>query len=165
MIIPCRESRRSPSPNRLCGMSNRVDNNSLATLTEQYIAVWNEADQQARVKRIAELWTTEGTHVLVDPPQVIRETAAALNFPTPYMSVRGHRELDARITRAYEMFVGSGTFVFRSRGVAQRLAEGVVGIGWDMVAADGSVGGAGYDVLALDEDGRIHADHQYIGPA
>ncbi|WP_067827989.1 hypothetical protein [Nocardia inohanensis] len=147
-------------------MSNRLDEKALINLTEQYVALWNEADPQARRKRIAELWAAGGTQVLTDPPQEIRDAAAALNFPVPYLEVRGHDALDARVTRAYEMFIAPGEYVFQARGHATRLAENLVGLGWAMVAtADGSEGGAGYDVLVLDEDGRIRSDHQYIGPA
>lgn len=147
-------------------MSKPLDENALINLTEEYVALWNEADPQARRKRIAELWAAGGTQVLTDPPQEIRAAAAALNFPAPYLEVRGHDALDARVTRAYEMFIAPGEYVFRARGRAARLAGDLVGLGWLMVStADGSEGGAGYDVLALDADGRIRSDHQYIGPA
>ncbi|MEV6064947.1 hypothetical protein AB0L82_00200 [Nocardia sp. NPDC052001] len=147
-------------------MSNELNTAALTTLTEQYITLWNEADAAARTKLIAELWAEDGAQVLTDPPQEIREAAAAIAFPVPYLTVRGHRELDARVTRAYEMFIAPGEYTFQPLGVAQRLAGGLAGLGWAMVAtADGSIGGTGYDVLALDEDGRIRSDHQYIGPA
>ena len=31
-----------------------------------------------------------------------------------------------------------------------------------VTVADGTVAGSGYDVLALDDDGRIRLDHQHI---
>lgn len=35
-----------------------------------------------------------------------------------------------------------------------------------MVAvADGTVAGSGYDVIVLDDDGRILPDHQHIAPS
>ena len=44
-----------------------------------------------------------------------------------------------------------------------RLAPGLVGSAWNMVTiADGTVAGGGYDVLVLDDAGRIVLDHQYI---
>ncbi|GAB4583588.1 hypothetical protein [Nocardia sp. IFM 10818] len=147
-------------------MSIRLDDAALTALTEQYVALWNEADPQARRKRVAEVFADGGTQILTDPPEQIRESAAGLSFPIPYLQVRGHAELFGRATRAYEMFIAPGEYVFRARGRATRLAEGLVGIGWLMIAtADGSEGGAGYDVLALDADGRIRSSHQYIGPA
>ncbi|WP_067549095.1 hypothetical protein [Nocardia crassostreae] len=147
-------------------MNIRLDDIALAELTEQYVALWNEADPDIRGKRIADLFAVDGTQILTDPPEQIRDAATGLAFPIPYLQVRGHAELFGRATRAYEMFLASGEFVFGSRGGAIRLAEGLAGIGWDMVAtADGVVAATGYDVLALDADGRIRSSHQYIGPA
>ena len=46
------------------------------------------------------------------------------------------------------------------------LAPALVGLAWDMVTvADGTVAGSGYDVLVLDDDGRILLDHQHIDRA
>lgn len=147
-------------------MSNRLDDNALTHLTEQYIALWNEADPSLRRKRIEDLWAVGGTQVLTDPPQAIREAAEELAFPIPYLEVRGHDALEARVTRAYEMFLAPGEYVFAALAPAVRLAGELAGIGWAMVSvADGSYAATGYDVLALDANGRIRSDHQYIGPA
>lgn len=147
-------------------MSNELDENTLARLTEQYVALWNEADPALRRKRLEELWAVGGTQVLTDPPQAIREAAAEIAFPVPYLDVRGHDALEARVTRAYEMFLAPGEYVFSPLGSAVRLAGQLVGLGWAMESvADGSHAATGYDVLALDEDGRIRSDHQFIGPA
>lgn len=41
-----------------------------------------------------------------------------------------------------------------------------VGLGWQMVAvADGTVAGGGYDVMVLDDSGRILLNHQHIAPS
>ncbi|MFQ6330251.1 hypothetical protein ACLMAL_29525 [Nocardia sp. CWNU-33] len=147
-------------------MSKQFDENELATLTERYVAMWNESDAENRSKMIRELWAIDGVQVLVDPPQEIREAAAAIAFPIPAMEVRGHDALDRRVTRAYEMFVAAGEHIFAASGQATQLSVNLVGITWLMVSqADGSVVGGGYDVLALDEDGRIQSDHQHIGVA
>ena len=43
------------------------------------------------------------------------------------------------------------------------LAPALIGLGWEMVTvADGTVAGSGYDVMVLDDDGRILLDHQHI---
>lgn len=65
------------------------------------------------------------------------------------------------------MFVELGEYTFKGAGDAVLLAPGVIGnligLGWDMVAvADGTVAGSGYDVMVLDDDGRILLDHQHI---
>jgi hypothetical protein len=104
--------------------------------------------------------------VLVDPPQEVRDAATGLAFPVPRFEVRGHDEIDRRVTRAYEMFVAPGEYTFAASADADAallMAPNLVGLPWDMVTvADGTVVGSGYDVLALDDDGRIRLDHQHI---
>ena len=65
------------------------------------------------------------------------------------------------------MFVEPGVHTFQAAaGDAVLLAPALVGLGWDMVTvADGSVAGSGYDVIVLDDDGRILLDHQHIVPS
>jgi hypothetical protein len=76
--------------------------------------------------------------------------------------VRGHRELDARVTDAYERFIAPGEYDFRRRDDAERLRE-VVKFGWEMVSTgDGAVAGAGLEFLVIDAQGRIRSDYQFI---
>jgi hypothetical protein len=43
------------------------------------------------------------------------------------------------------------------------LAPALVGLAWERVTvANRTVAGSGYDVIALDDDGRILLDHQHI---
>jgi hypothetical protein len=143
-------------------MSKQFDDNELAGFAERYVALWNESDPGNRGKLIRELWAADGAQVLADPPQEIRAAAAALAFPIPTLEVRGHDALDRRVTRAYEMFLGD--HVFEACGQATQLSVNLIGLTWAMVSrTDGSVAGGGYDVLALDDDGRIRVDHQFIG--
>jgi hypothetical protein len=87
-----------------------------------------------------------------------------LAFPVPRFDVRGHDEIDRRVTQAYAMFIEPGEYTFKpAGGDAVLLAPGLVGLAWEMVAlADGSVAGSGYDVIVLDDDSRILLDHQHI---
>lgn len=145
-------------------MSRQLDEQALARLTEQYVALWNEADAQARHKRIQELWAVDSAQVLVNPPQAMREALTNLAVPVPSVEVRGHEALERRVAAAYEMFVAPGEHRFAPGGPAVRLTENLVGLPWLMVAVDdGSVAGGGYDVLVLDTAGRIRWDHQYVG--
>ena len=141
-----------------------LNHQALADFTSRWFALWTEADPHARSRQVADLWATNGSQVLVDPPQAMREAVAELAFPVPHLAVRGHDEIDRRVTRAYEMFIEPGEYTFRATdGDAVRLAPGLVGLAWDMATvADGTVAGSGYDVLVLDEDGRIVLDHQHI---
>jgi hypothetical protein len=148
-------------------MTKQLDHQALVDFTRRYIALWTEADPQARSRQVADLWAPAGAQVLVDPPQEVRDAATALAFPVPRLEVRGHDEIDRRVTRAYAMFVEPGVYTFQAAaGDAVLLAPALVGLGWEMVAvADGTVAGSGYDVMVLDDDGRILLDHQHIAPS
>ncbi|MEV0306579.1 hypothetical protein [Nonomuraea fuscirosea] len=126
----------------------------------RYVAVWNEPDAGLRRKAVAELWTEDGVQLL-QPPQDIREAAAALGV-TPILEARGHEALEARVTRSYEKFVAPGEFFFRPRDNADRLAD-IVKFTWEMVPTDGGEPvGAGLEILVLGADGRIRTDYQFI---
>jgi hypothetical protein len=147
-------------------MSNQLDEQQLTAFADRYIAMWNEPDAEIRHKHVRELWAVDGAQVLVDPPQAMREALAALSFPIPTVEIRGYEALDRRVDRAYDMFVAPGEHVFTPGGRAVRLSVNLIGITWRMVStADGAVAGGGYDVVALDDEGRIRWDHQYIGVA
>ncbi|MEV0824701.1 hypothetical protein [Nonomuraea rubra] len=142
-------------------MSNQRD---VEPWADQYIAQWNESDPDRRAALIRDLWAADGSQVLVDPPQEIRDAATALAFPVPPLEVRGHEALNARVSRAYEMFVASGEHVFEAAEEAVLLSPNVLGIRWSMVSTStGEAVGGGLDILALDGDGRVRADHQFIG--
>jgi hypothetical protein len=143
-----------------------MDQQALADFTKRWFALWTEAGPQARSKQVADLWATDGAQVLVDPPQEVRDAATALAFPIPRFEVRGHDEIDRRVTRAYAMFIEPGEYTFAATGGADAvllMEPGLIGLAWEMVTiADGTIAGRGYDVLALDDDGRILLDHQHI---
>jgi hypothetical protein len=142
-------------------MSNALDVKQWA---DRYVAQWNEPDPAARSALIRELWAPDGVQVLVDPPQAIRDAAAALAFAVPPLEVRGHDPLDARVSRAYEMFVAPGEYVFEAAEEPVLLLPNVLAIRWLMVSIrDREVVGGGLDILALDGEGRIRTDHQFIG--
>jgi hypothetical protein len=144
----------------------QLDQQALADFTRRWIQLWTEADPQARSRQVVDLWATNGAQVLVDPPQEVHDAATALAFPVPHLEVRGHDEIDRRVTQAYAMFIEPGEYTFRASGGADALllmAPGLIGLAWEMVSvADGTVAGRGYDVLALDDNGRILLDHQHI---
>jgi hypothetical protein len=134
------------------------------TVADSYVAQWNEPDPTVRRARIREQWAPDAVHVLVNPPQAIRDDAARLAVPAPSPEVHGIDALDARVTRAYEMFVAAGEYHFETDGDAVVLMPRVIGVRWSMVAStpNGETVGGGLDVLALDDDGRIRTDHQFI---
>ena len=146
-------------------MTKQLDHQALVDFTRRWFALWTEADPQARSRQVADLWAPAGAQVLVDPPQEVREAVTALAFPVPRLEVRGHDEIDRRVTQAYSLFIEPGEYTFKATGDgdAVLLAPALIGLGWEMVTvADGTVAGSGYDVLVLDDDGRILLDHQHI---
>lgn len=141
-----------------------MNNLDVRAVAESYVAQWNEPDPETRRERVGELWADDAQHVLVNPPQEVRDVAAKLAVPAPSLEVRGIDALEARVGRAYEMFVAAGEYHFETDGEPVLLTPRVVGLRWAMVAnAGGEAVGGGLDVLALDDDGRIRTDHQYVG--
>jgi hypothetical protein len=129
-------------------------------LADRYVAIWNESDADVRRRTIPELWAEDGLH-MVEPPQEVRDAAAALGLASA-LEARGHDALEARVTRAYEEFVAPGEFRFRPRGDAARLRD-VVKFTWEMVPVSGGDAAAvGLELLVLDGGGRIRADYQFI---
>ena len=128
-------------------------------LAERYTAVWMEPDGDRRRKAIAELWGEDAIHVL-QPTQEVYE-AADERAVNPTWQARGHDELEARVTSAYEDFVASGQMSFRLRGGAKRLGD-VVTWRWEGVSPGGEVLGAGLEFVILAADGRIATDYQFV---
>ena len=137
--------------------------NNPQEIAERYAALWNEPDPGRRREGVRALWTPNGAQVLVDPPEETRAAADHLRFRKPSFEVHGYEALEARVTRAYEMFIAPGEFVFRSREGFTALLPDVVAVGWEMVSTkDGAHAGGGVDFLDLDGDGRIVTDYQFI---
>ncbi|TYK50483.1 hypothetical protein [Actinomadura decatromicini] len=141
-------------------MSNAFD---LKEFADRFVALWNEPDPEARGALVRGLWAPDAVQVLTDPPQEMREAAQALAFPAPPLEVRGHAALNARVTRAYEMFIKAGENVFVSGAEPYEPMAGVVCLRWKMRATGtGEDVGGGFDVISLDAEGRIRSDHQFI---
>ncbi len=130
-------------------------------LVDRYVALWNEPDDEARRRTIADLWAHGGRHVL-DAPDELRAAAAAIGFARLELEASGHEELAFRAATAYREFVAPGAHRFRSTGDAARLGD-VVKFTWHMVqVASGDVVAVGTELLHLDASGRIVLDQQFI---
>ncbi len=128
---------------------------------ENYLALWNEPDADRRRRMIAALWTDDGRHIL-QPPQEIREIAARPGLALAAMlEARGHEEIAARATSAYEHWVGSEGLSFRGRDDADRLGD-VVKFHWEAVAKNGETVAVGLVFLVLAADGRIERDYTFV---
>ena len=130
-------------------------------ITEKYVSLWNEPDPERRRQLIRELWTEDGSQVL-EPPQEMIAAANAIGFRSPLLASRGYEQLEERVTRTYDEFVGSGQYRFRRRDNVSRLDD-VLKFGWEMVPTDGDQAVAvGLEILMLAPDGRIRIDYQFI---
>lgn len=129
-------------------------------LADRYVAVWNEPNDDVRRKYLTDLWTVDTVH-LVQPSEEMSATATRLGMVAT-LEVIGHAAMETRVAKAYEEFVGSGTYLFRRHGNAARVRN-VVKLSWAMVAtATDEVAAIGTDILTLAADGRIHLDYQFI---
>lgn len=145
------------------GMSYEPTDTELKQLIDNYLAQWNEPDAAKRRALIEEVWAVDGVQVLVNPPQEIREAAAHYGIAHPPLVVTGHDAFEARVGRAYEMFVEPG-YVFERDSEPVRQRGAAVTFSWVMRnRADGEVAGGGFEVLTFADDGRIRTDHQYVG--
>ncbi|RDI62942.1 hypothetical protein [Nocardia pseudobrasiliensis] len=144
-------------------MNAMITDEELKLLADRYVAQWNEADADRRQASIRELWAPDARQVLVNPPQAIRDSAAELGIVAPPLEVSGYDALDARVGRAYEMFVAAGEFTFELDGQARRQPGDTVTLAWVMRSrADGTAAAGGLEVLTFDADGRIRTDHQFV---
>jgi hypothetical protein len=130
-------------------------------LADRYVALWNEPDADRRRRMIAGLWTDDGAQIL-QPPQEMREIAARPGIGlAATLEARGHAELEARATTAYEHWVGSEGLSFRGRDDAERLGD-VVKFHWEAVSPAGEVMAVGLVFVALAADDRIRRDYVFI---
>jgi hypothetical protein len=131
-------------------------------LADRRVSLWNEPVAARRRQLIAELWAEVGAHLL-QPPREMRELAVRPGIGlTARLEARGHAALEARMTTAYEQFVASGTFTFRSRGNADRVADAVT-FNSEVVCGDGEVATLGLEFLVPAPDRRIRSEFQFIG--
>lgn len=148
---------------KLVVMSSEPADTGLKQLTDHWIAQWNEPSSDERRRLIRNVWTEDGYQIMVNPPQGIRDTADRYGLPAPPVEIRGYDAMYARVTRAYEMFVAGGEYVFERQGEVIRHAGAAVALNWVMRSrADGSVAGSGLEVLMFGPDGRVRTDHEFV---
>lgn len=115
-------------------------------LLTAYVAVWNEPDPAARRAALARLWAPDGLH------------------HTQTRRFRGLEELSARVTEAYDQFVGGSGLRFVS-GEDLDTHHDVARFTWKMQPGNSEkVLAVGFDLLVLDDTGRITVDYQFNEP-
>jgi hypothetical protein len=116
--------------------------NDAADLAERYVALWNEADSEARLRRVGELFAADGAYV------------------SQSSTAEGHAGIEAEAAAAREAYGAKG-LRFWSAGFSQahhRVAQ----FQWRMRPAEGGRdAAAGSDLIILDEEGRIRFDYQF----
>jgi hypothetical protein len=119
---------------------------TLEEFVDRYVALWNVPDPVERRTAIEALWVPSGANY------------------TPSIEAVGYDALDARVTLAYETYVGTGQYRFR---LAEPPAahHHAVRVRWEMVSTtDEAVASVGNEFLLINTDGRIVSDHQFLDP-
>ncbi|MCX4727017.1 nuclear transport factor 2 family protein [Streptomyces sp. NPDC090052] len=112
------------------------------TAVARYFEAWNAAGRPDEIaKAVAAAWSEDGS------------------YTDPLADVTGHEGIAAVIAAAGEQFPG---FEFRPTGTVDGH-HGIARFSWELVSlADGSAPVAGFDVIALAEDGRIRTVHGFL---
>ncbi|MFC3572200.1 nuclear transport factor 2 family protein [Streptomyces yaanensis] len=118
-----------------------ADNHRYESAVARYFEAWNASDPQALAKAVAAAWTADGS------------------YTDPLADVSGHEQIAAVIAGAQSQFPG---FSFRLSGAVEGHHD-IARFGWELVNdADGSAPVAGFDVIVLDDDGRISGVHGFL---
>lgn len=113
----------------------------LRELVVRYLAVWNEADAQAREQAIAELWAEDGT------------------YTDPLADVAGHAGIAAVVAGAREQFPG---FTFRLAGDVDTNHH-IARFRWELVPdGGGEAPVVGFDVAVADAEGRLKGVYGFL---
>ena len=113
---------------------------AVRTITDRYLAVWNEPDAQSRLAAIASLWEADGA-----------EYVDGIQF-------RGHEALDGRIAHAYAEFVGSGKYIATMAGDVTKHDD-IITFTIQLSTPAGTVAWAARVFLVLGESGCIREDY------
>ncbi|KUN05884.1 polyketide cyclase [Streptomyces yokosukanensis] len=117
-----------------------VNTDRYESAAARYFEAWNTTEPEALKKAVADAWTADG------------------GYTDPLADVRGHEGIAAVIAAAHEQFPG---FVFRPLGSVDGHHD-VARFAWELVSdaggttpEEGSAPVAGFDVVTLDDEGRI----------
>ncbi|TGB03052.1 nuclear transport factor 2 family protein [Streptomyces sp. MZ04] len=117
------------------------DTAAYETAVARYFEAWNAESAEDIAKAVAAAWTEDGS------------------YTDPLADVSGHAAVAAVIAGAHEQFPG---FEFRQTGAVDGHHH-IARFGWELVSvADGSAPVAGFDVIALADDGRIRTVHGFL---
>ncbi|WP_267716903.1 nuclear transport factor 2 family protein [Streptomyces sp. CoH17] len=101
----------------------------------RYLEAWNAAPD-AVAKAVAAAWTEDGS------------------YTDPLADVHGHEQIAAVVAAVHEQFPG---FSFRLSGAVDGHHD-TARFSWELVSGtDGAAPVAGFDVITLDDEGRIRS--------
>ncbi|MEV7885503.1 nuclear transport factor 2 family protein [Streptomyces sp. NPDC002817] len=113
-----------------------ADTDRYESAVARYFEAWNAVDEETLAKAVAAAWAPDGT------------------YTDPLADVGGHEQIAAVIAAVHEQFPG---FVFHPTAVVDAHHD-TARFSWELVnEADGSAPVAGFDVITLDEKGRIRS--------
>ncbi|NUR28524.1 MAG: nuclear transport factor 2 family protein [Catenulispora sp.] len=118
-------------------MTTEIDYTAVA---DSYLAAWNEADADKRAALLEDAFTADAT------------------YTDPLAAVAGRADIGAVIGAAREQFAG---LVF-SLGGAVDGHHDIARFQWHLGPQGGEALAIGFDVVVLDEDGRIKAVHGFL---
>ncbi|MBB4661265.1 nuclear transport factor 2 family protein [Conexibacter arvalis] len=115
----------------------------IATVVDDYIAVWNEPDPERREALVARTWTEDGTYL------------------DPLMSGEGIAGISAMVGAAQAQFPGH-RFELTAGPDAH---NDVVRFTWTLVAVDsGAPAAVGVDFATVADDGRLRSVTGFLEP-
>lgn len=114
-------------------MTDTTTDTAVATLLDDYFAMWQEPDPGARVPLVERAFTPDGRHV------------------DPLADARGYGELNDMVSGVHAQYPGFR--IARTSGIDQHGDQ--LRFAWQVTLADGSALVAGIDVGELAPDGRL----------
>jgi hypothetical protein len=110
-------------------------------IAARYMAVWSEPDPGARRAAVKGLWAPDGAE-----------------FIDGGTTFRGYEELDARVARAYEEFVGSGRYAITAADDVARHGD-IITLTAQLTRPDGQTDWEARVFLLVGDDGLIREDY------
>ncbi len=110
-------------------------------IANRYMAVWSQPDPGARRAAVEGLWAPNGVEFLDGGTQF-----------------RGYEELDARVARAYDEFVGSGRYAITAADDVTRHGD-IITLTAQLTRPDGGTDWEARVFLLVGDDGRIQEDY------
>jgi hypothetical protein len=117
---------------------------AVSELADRYVVAWCETGLHTRQTALRHLYAPDAQLV----------TASSHS--------RGLEQVIEHVNAVVVEFIAGAGYQFRHRDAVAH--DGCVLLRWEMVTATADVADWGVNVLVLDADGRIAADHQFVAP-